>query len=494
MMAGPSAANLPRPGDMVAGKYVIDRLLGQGGMGAVFAARHVKLAKPVAIKVMLADAANPEAAHRFINEGRAAANIQNEHVVRVDDVDEELGYAYMVLELLDGEDLSQLLTRQGRLTAPVAADYAIQALRGVLQAHAIGIVHRDLKPSNLFLAKRKDGLVVVKVLDFGISKTQASSALLGSPSALTSTRAMLGSPLYMSPEQLRSSKSVDQRADIWAMGIILYELVTGTLPYTGETLGELFAAILELDPPPPSVHVQDLPPAFEAVILRCIERRPENRFQTAAELMQALTPFVGAPGREPAPSFPGQPTSSRVSLETPRSVPTPGATTTGAVARGATIAMSPGSTPVGMVQPQVGWQTTGGSSTGLPRTRSTMAFVGVGVGLVAIGLAGIGASVARSKAHDRAAPLRTETAFALPPPASAPAVPPLPASAMIVTPVGSAAIPPPPVSASAGVKAPPMPVVVHRPAPPGGLVPPVPVSVASPPPKKPGDDPLQNSR
>ena len=494
MMEGPSAANLPRPGDMVAGKYVIDRLLGQGGMGAVFAARHVKLSKPVAIKVMLADPANPEAAHRFINEGRAAANIQNEHVVRVDDVDEELGYAYMVLELLDGEDLSQLLTRQGKLSAPVAADYAIQALRGVMQAHAIGIVHRDLKPSNLFLAKRKDGLVVVKVLDFGISKTQASSAL-ASPSALTSTKAMLGSPLYMSPEQLRSSKSVDQRADIWAMGIILYELVTGTLPYTGENLGELFAAILELDPPPPSVHVQDLPAAFEAVILRSLERRPENRFQTAAELMQALAPFVGAPVRESAPSFHGQPPSSRVSLDPPPSVPSPGATTTGAFARGATIAMSPGATPAGMIQPQVGWRTTGGSSTGLPRTRSTTAFVGVGFGVVAIiGLAGIGASVVRSKAHDRAVPASTETGFAPPPAASLPPVPSLPASATIVTPAGSAAIPPPPVSASAGVKAPPMPVVVHRPAPPVGLVPPVPVSVSSPPPKKPGGDSLQNTR
>ncbi|MBX3262991.1 MAG: serine/threonine protein kinase, partial [Labilithrix sp.] len=293
MTAAPAAAQLPRPGDTIAGKYVLDRLLGQGGMGAVFAAKHIKLSKAVAIKIMLADASNPEAAQRFINEGRAAANIQNEHVVRVDDVDEERGYAYMVLELLEGEDLAQVLERDPahRLAPHVAVGYVLQALKGVIQAHAIGIVHRDLKPSNLFLAKRKDGSVVVKVLDFGISKAQGSSALAASPSALTSTKAMLGSPLYMSPEQLRSSKSVDQRADIWAIGIILYELMTGSLPFMGDNLGELFAAILERDPASLRTHVPDVPPALDEIVLRCLQRRPEHRFQTATELADALAPF-----------------------------------------------------------------------------------------------------------------------------------------------------------------------------------------------------------
>jgi eukaryotic-like serine/threonine-protein kinase len=284
---------------MIAGKYVLDRLLGKGGMGAVFAAKHIKLSKPVAIKIMLADASNPEAAQRFINEGRAAANIQNEHVVRVDDVDEEMGYAYMVLELLDGEDLAQLLEREPaqRLQPHVVVGYVIEALRGVAQAHAIGIVHRDLKPSNLFLARRKDGSVVVKVLDFGISKAQGSSALAASPSALTSTKAMLGSPLYMSPEQLRSSKSVDHRADIWAIGIILYELMTGTLPFMGDNLGELFAAILETDPTPVRQRADAVHPQLDQIILRCLARRADHRFQTAAELVTALTPFaVAAPG------------------------------------------------------------------------------------------------------------------------------------------------------------------------------------------------------
>src|SRR5688572_2201454 len=194
----PMSVQLPRPGDMIAGKYLLDRLLGQGGMGAVFAARHVKLSKQVAIKIMLADTSNPEASTRFINEGRAAANIQNEHVVRVDDVGDEMGYAYMVLELLEGEDLAQVVEKEltRRLPPHVAVGYVLQALKGVMEAHAIGIVHRDLKPSNLFLSRKKDGTVLVKVLDFGISKAQGSSALAASPNALTSTRAMLGSPLY----------------------------------------------------------------------------------------------------------------------------------------------------------------------------------------------------------------------------------------------------------------------------------------------------------
>src|SRR5687768_10809839 len=223
-MGGPPSslnAQLPRPGDIVDGKYVIESLIGQGGMGAVFKAKHRVTGGVRAVKVMLAEANNQEGKTRFINEARAASGIQNEHVVRVDDVGEELGYAFMVLELLNGEDLAQVLDREKRPLPPhIAVGYVLQALRGVAEAHALGIVHRDLKPSNLFLAQRSDGSRTVKVLDFGISKASNTSPLNQSPSALTSTKAMLGSPLYMSPEQLRSSKSVDQRADIWAIGVI----------------------------------------------------------------------------------------------------------------------------------------------------------------------------------------------------------------------------------------------------------------------------------
>jgi eukaryotic-like serine/threonine-protein kinase len=301
-MSGPASSNsatLPTTGDVIDGKYILERLLGQGGMGAVYAARHRKLGHAVAIKVMLADAANHEAASRFVNEGRAAANIQNEHVVRVSDVDEENGYAYMVLELLEGEDLSQVLDRERRLPPNVAVAYMLQALDGVRQAHAQGIVHRDLKPSNLFLAKRQDGTSVIKVLDFGISKANSSNPLGAAPGALTSTKAMLGSPLYMSPEQLRSSKSVDARADIWAMGVILYELITGKLPFMGENLGELFAQILEVEAPLLRVHVPDAPQMLEAIVARCLQRRPEHRYQNVAELERELAPFAAGPAASP---------------------------------------------------------------------------------------------------------------------------------------------------------------------------------------------------
>ncbi len=301
-MSGPPPSNfatLPTAGDVIDGKYVLEALLGKGGMGAVYSARHLKLGHKVAIKVMLADAANHEAASRFVNEGRAAANIQNEHVVRVSDVDEENGYAYMVLELLEGEDLSQVLDRERRLAPNVAVAYVLQALDGVRQAHAVGIVHRDLKPSNLFLAKRQDGTTVIKVLDFGISKAGANNPLGQAPGALTSTKAMLGSPLYMSPEQLRSSKSVDARADIWAMGVILYELITGTLPFMGDNLGELFAQILEVEAPPLRTRAPEASPQLEAIVARCLQRRPEHRFQNVAELEHELAPLAAGPSASP---------------------------------------------------------------------------------------------------------------------------------------------------------------------------------------------------
>ncbi|MDF2693330.1 MAG: serine/threonine protein kinase [Labilithrix sp.] len=421
---------------MIAGKYILDRLLGQGGMGAVFAARHIKLSKPVAIKIMLADASSHEAAQRFINEGRAAANIQNEHVVRVDDVDEEMGYAYMVLELLDGEDLAQVLERDPahRLLPHVAVGYVLQALAGVSQAHAIGIVHRDLKPSNLFLAKRKDGSVVVKVLDFGISKAQGSSALAASPSALTSTKAMLGSPLYMSPEQLRSSKSVDHRADIWAMGVILYELITGQLPFMGENLGELFAAILETDPTPLRTHVPDVPPNLEQVVLRCLQRRPEQRFETVTALTEALAPFTtpltsagGALGGTamlaPRAVLPGvyppggatTPNGSR-----PGSMPNvAGTQALGQHGTGSGPRMAAaGVTPQGLHQTASGWQSTGGGTLSVPKSKAPLAISAAIAGvLLLLGATGV---VFIVKSKGKTDPVAGSAAVTTAPPAPSP--------------------------------------------------------------------------
>jgi serine/threonine protein kinase len=395
-MSEHGTAQLPKPGDVIAGKYALERIIGQGGMGAVFAARHVKLGHAVAIKVMLADRQNEDAARRFMNEGRASAHIQNEHVVRIFDIDEEHGYAYMVLELLQGDDLAQVLEAQGRLASHVAVGYVIQALDGVRQAHDLGIVHRDLKPSNLFLARTQSGNVVVKVLDFGISKARGASSLDMAPHQQTSTAAMLGSPLYMSPEQLRSSKNVDARADIWAMGVILYELLTGQVPFEGETLGALFSAILETDAPRVSARVRDVPAGLDAIIVRCLQRRPEDRFATAAELEAQLAPFATAQ----ATSFPLMMTTAMPpSVSAPTAAATSGAMQhdgtgsrggapyAGAMhphssqsqsqsASGSGPRVLPGTVPLGPSTPQPyqqtgsTWQSTGSSVSSAGRSRS----------------------------------------------------------------------------------------------------------------------------
>ena len=531
-VAAPVSSRLPRPGDMIAGKYVLERLLGQGGMGAVFAATHIKLSKAVAIKIMLADASNPEAAQRFINEGRAAANIQNEHVGRVDDVDEEMGYAYMVLELLDGEDLSQVLEREPtrRLAPHVVVGYVLEALKGVMQAHAIGIVHRDLKPSNLFLAKRKDGSVVVKVLDFGISKAQGSSALAASPSALTSTKAMLGSPLYMSPEQLRSSKSVDHRADIWAIGVILYELTTGQLPFLGDSLGELFANILETDPAPLRNHVPDVAPGLEQVVLRCLQRRPEQRFQSAAELIQALTPFASAqpgigasaplggtallpPGAAgPIPNMNAITPGHSVGAITPGTpsgmvrppLPSHGASTgSGPRVIGGTVALG-AVTPQGMQQTGGGWQSTGGTTGGaIPKSKAALLIAGA-VAAVLLALGGIGAVlIAKSRPHDDPGTSDGVVVSAPPPPSVIPSTPPpQPTAAETAQPATTTSVasaeppaPPPaptPTQTSAATKSPKAPVpTAHAKVDPPKAPDPTPKATSTP---KPNNGNLQNAR
>ena len=494
MSAPPSSlsARLPTTGDVIDGKYVLERLLGQGGMGAVYAARHLKLGHAVAIKVMLADAANHEAASRFVNEGRAAANIQNEHVVRVSDVDEENGYAYMVLELLEGEDLAQVLERERRLPPHVAVGYVLQALDGVRQAHAQGIVHRDLKPSNLFLARRQDGTTVVKVLDFGISKANSSNPLGASPGALTSTKAMLGSPLYMSPEQLRSSKSVDARADIWAIGVILYELITGKLPFMGENLGELFAQILEVEAPLLRLHVPDAPHAVEAIVARCLQRRPEHRFQSVAELERELAPFAAAFSASPfaasalAPSamprtammntpplaqvhaaqaaqLSGQYGPPPMMAQTPPGMqggghsPPPGTypgpprlATGAATGSGAHTPVVKGTVPLGAITPQPNrmtdgaWQSTGSSSRG---SSTLLIVVGAFAFLALIGVGVAGYSVTRDQREAPSGSGGVPSAIASLPSADVPQAP----SATVTAPVTTASAPPTAASSIAAV-------------------------------------------
>jgi serine/threonine-protein kinase len=284
------AGTLPEVGTVVAGKYRVDRLIGTGAMGAVFAATHEALGRQVAIKMMWKEHLDaPDLVSRFFNEARAAARIESEHIARIFDVGQtDNGSPFIVLELLDGADLAQTLESRGPLPVPELVGWILQALEGIAEAHSMGIVHRDLKPANLFLAHKRDGTSIVKVLDFGISKDQRTSA----GPALTVTTTMLGSPAYMAPEQLRDARTADARTDIWATGVVLYELLSGGLPFRASNVADLCVAILEHDVAPLESHRPDVPPGLDVVVRRCLARDPAERFPDVAALAEALAPFA----------------------------------------------------------------------------------------------------------------------------------------------------------------------------------------------------------
>ena len=281
-------------GEVLAGKYRVERVLGSGGMGVVVAATHLRLEQLVAIKLLLDSALeSEEIVARFAREARAASRIQSEHVARVIDVGElASGAPYMVMEYLEGSDLSQLLETEGPLPVARAVDYVLEACEALAEAHAVGIVHRDLKPSNLFLANRADGSAIVKVLDFGISKAATEAGM--SVARLTGTAVIMGSPLYMSPEQLRSSRDVDARTDVWSLGIILYELIGGVTPYPGESVTETIANIMTEEAPPLATLCRDLPPKLQGVIDRCLQKKRDERYASIVELAEDLASF-GSP-------------------------------------------------------------------------------------------------------------------------------------------------------------------------------------------------------
>ncbi|APR77728.1 Serine/threonine-protein kinase pkn3 [Minicystis rosea] len=280
-----------REGDVLAGKYRVDRVLGTGNMGVVVAATHVDLGQRVALKFMLPGKENgPEQRQRFLREARAAVRLRSQHVARVLDVGTlENESPYIVMEFLEGRDLADTLRARGPLPFDEAVEYVLQACEAVGEAHAAGIVHRDLKPANLFLTVDVGGLPCIKVLDFGISKFSDADM------TLTQEAQALGSPLYMSPEQMNSSKDVDARSDVWALGTILYQLVAGKTPYHADTVQQLCARVLFGQATPLADLRRDAPPGFEAVIARCIERDRERRLSDVAALAAALAPF--APSR-----------------------------------------------------------------------------------------------------------------------------------------------------------------------------------------------------
>jgi serine/threonine-protein kinase len=323
---GSSTAAGVREGDILAGKYRVERVLGIGGMGVVVAAHHMHLDEKVAIKFLLPHMlANPEAVGRFAREARAAVKIKSEHVARVFDVGTlETGAPYMVMEFLDGGDLADWLKQRGALAFDQAVEFVLQACVAVAEAHGLGIVHRDLKPANLFCIRRADGQLSIKVLDFGISKVATAGASAPEMS-MTATSAMMGSPLYMSPEQMESSKNVDRRTDVWALGVILYELLARTTPFEGDSMPSLCMKIASQPPPPLATYRPGAPPGLEAVILRCLEKDRERRYPNVAELALALLPFAPKRARASVERISGIIQSSGLSATALSVPPSPGA-------------------------------------------------------------------------------------------------------------------------------------------------------------------------
>ncbi len=278
-----------KPGDLLAGKYRVDRVLGVGGMGVVVAARHEQLDQIVALKFVVGNT-DAVVIERFLREAKAASRLRSEYVARVIDVGTlDTGAPFIVMEYLDGCDLSQVIRERGPLPIETAVDYILQACIGLSEAHTLGIIHRDLKPGNLFLTQRVDGRPIIKVLDFGISKTLTDGSPM-SMAQLTRTNSAIGSPLYMAPEQMRSARTADARADIWALGVVLYELLNGTPPFTGSSLPEI--CLKAATEPAEPIRRNDVPVGLLAVVETCMQKDPTLRFPHVVELAAALTPWA----------------------------------------------------------------------------------------------------------------------------------------------------------------------------------------------------------
>ncbi|WP_433929967.1 protein kinase [Sorangium cellulosum] len=285
------------PGITIAGRYRVERELARGAMGSVWVGRHLQLDVDIAIKFMAPQfATSAELRARFEREARAAAVLKSAHAVQVYDYGIEHETPYIVMELLEGEDLAARLARERRIGLPVTLAILDHAGRALRRAHELGLVHRDLKPSNIFLSLQ-DGELVAKVVDFGVAKvTVVESA------GATRSGSLLGSPSYMSPEQVRSSSKVDHRSDLWSLGVIAFQCVTGQLPFPGQELGDVLVEICTAPIPLPSEVAPGLGPEVDAFFKRALERDPARRFQSATELVEAFAALPGA--RDPGAGAP----------------------------------------------------------------------------------------------------------------------------------------------------------------------------------------------
>jgi serine/threonine-protein kinase len=283
-----------RPGEVIAGKYEIIKLIGTGGMGFVVVANHIELGEKVALKFLRNDClSNQELVGRFAREARAAVKIKSEYVARVFDVGSlPNGAPFIVMEYLEGKDLYEIVHEHGPLPIKTAVEYIMQACEALAVAHAAGIVHRDVKPENLFLTKRATGMDIIKVLDFGISKVALTGNVFESSMPLVKTMMPMGSPVYMSPEQIRASNDIDPRTDIWSLGCVLFELLTGHAPFEAPSITLLTATILEQAAPLLSAQCPEAPQELEAVVGKCLEKDPNRRYQDVGELAVALYPFA----------------------------------------------------------------------------------------------------------------------------------------------------------------------------------------------------------
>jgi tRNA A-37 threonylcarbamoyl transferase component Bud32 len=280
-------------GKVIAERYAVERVIGSGGMATIVEAMHLELGSRVAIKVLHPTHTLPEAIDRFLREARGVFPLHSENVCRVLDLGRlPDGPPFIVMEYLDGTDFATAF--RGKQIAPsLAASYIVQACKGLAEAHALGIVHRDIKPANLFLTKRSDGSALVKVLDFGISRLRREG-----DDTLTSDGQILGTPRYMAPEQFGGAMHADARADVWAIGLVLFKLVVGRLPFEATSLTDIYAEVMSTPPEDIRRAVPSIDPALGAVVMRCLERDPAKRFQTARELGAALEPFARAGGKE----------------------------------------------------------------------------------------------------------------------------------------------------------------------------------------------------
>ncbi|MEO6775908.1 MAG: serine/threonine-protein kinase [Kofleriaceae bacterium] len=361
------------PGDILLGKYRVDDVIGVGGMGRVVKASHLYLQQPVAIKILLPQMVeSPSTVARFLREAQATVRLRSEHIARVMDVGTlPEGTPFIVMEYLDGFDLNQILRHHGPQRSQPVVDLILQACEGLAEAHAVGIVHRDIKPSNFFITRRPDGSTLLKILDFGISKTPAEL------SELTGTQTVIGTPTYMAPEQMRTARQTDPRSDLWSMGVVMYQMLAGRPPFEAETYAEL---VLKVGTEPPAPLHTPLPAGLETIVLRCLEKAPKNRIQSVGELARMLAPYASDPlsaqqSAERATRILTQPRNSNMSLSS-ISVGSVGSVGSG----GMGLTPSPALTPKS-------WSRTGGSSLGGAAGQIGASATRGGRGLVIAGVA-----------------------------------------------------------------------------------------------------------